>query len=99
LNFAGNLNWRIATPDGGFFTRSAVQNFVQDENQPGILINHGNEFLHYQDDWSVLFHYVPKSSPLHFLNSGAFSISLIRMLIRMHALAFEAFLRSLSKRC
>lgn len=50
----GNLNWRIGTPDGGFFTRSAVQNFVQDENQPGILLNHGNEFLHYQDDWYIL---------------------------------------------
>ncbi|GKB17212.1 violaxanthin de-epoxidase, chloroplastic, partial [Tanacetum coccineum] len=25
----GNLTWRIKTPDGGFFTRSAVQTFVQ----------------------------------------------------------------------
>lgn len=48
------LTWRIKTPDGGFFTRSAMQNFVQDSNQPGILKNHGNEFLHYQDDWYIL---------------------------------------------
>ncbi|KAL2613972.1 hypothetical protein R1flu_025664 [Riccia fluitans] len=50
----GKLTWRISTPDGGFFTRSAVQNFVQDETQPGLLKNHGNEFLHYQDDWYIL---------------------------------------------
>lgn len=47
----GNLSWRIRTPDGGFFTRSAVQKFVQDPNQPGILYNHDNDYLHYQDDW------------------------------------------------
>lgn len=50
----GNLSWRIKTPDGGFFTRSAVQKFVQDPNQPGILYNHDNEYLHYQDDWYIL---------------------------------------------
>ncbi|XP_020245953.1 violaxanthin de-epoxidase, chloroplastic isoform X2 [Asparagus officinalis] len=50
----GNLTWRIRTPDGGFFTRSAVQNFVQDPNQPGILYNHDNEYLHYQDDWYII---------------------------------------------
>ncbi|MFQ6669441.1 hypothetical protein Gotur_034693 [Gossypium turneri] len=51
----GNLSWRIRTPDGGFFTRSATQRFVQDPNHPGILYNHDNEYLHYQDDWqSVL---------------------------------------------
>lgn len=47
----GHLSWRIGTPDGGFFTRSAVQRFVQDPTQPGILYNHDNEYLHYQDDW------------------------------------------------
>lgn len=52
---SGNLAWRIPTPDGGFFTRNAVQKFVQDPQQPGILYNHGNEFLNYQDDWSLLF--------------------------------------------
>ncbi|KAI4369471.1 hypothetical protein MLD38_017908 [Melastoma candidum] len=50
----GNLTWRITTPDGGFFTRSALQKFVQDPEQPGILYNHGNEYLHYQDDWYIL---------------------------------------------
>lgn len=50
----GNLSWRISTPDGGFFTRSAVQRFVQDPTQPGVLYNHDNEFLHYQDDWYIL---------------------------------------------
>ncbi|XP_021772752.1 violaxanthin de-epoxidase, chloroplastic [Chenopodium quinoa] len=50
----GNLSWRIKTPDGGFFTRSAVQKFVQDPSQPGILYNHDNEYLHYQDDWYIL---------------------------------------------
>ncbi|KAI3925997.1 hypothetical protein MKW98_028133 [Papaver atlanticum] len=50
----GNLSWRIRTPDGGFFTRTATQKFVQDPVQPGILYNHDNEFLHYQDDWYIL---------------------------------------------
>ncbi|CAK7341315.1 unnamed protein product [Dovyalis caffra] len=50
----GNLSWRIRTPDTGFFTRSAVQRFVQDPVHPGILYNHDNEFLHYQDDWYIL---------------------------------------------
>lgn len=50
----GNLSWRIRTPDGGFFTRTAVQRFVQDPTQPGILYNHDNEYLHYQDDWYIL---------------------------------------------
>ncbi|XP_052189384.1 violaxanthin de-epoxidase, chloroplastic isoform X2 [Diospyros lotus] len=50
----GNLTWRIRTPDGGFFTRSTVQRFVQDPTQPGILYNHDNEYLHYQDDWYIL---------------------------------------------
>ncbi|KAL1820991.1 violaxanthin de-epoxidase, chloroplastic [Daucus carota subsp. sativus] len=50
----GNLSWRIGTPDGGFFNRSAVQKFVQDPSQPGILYNHDNEYLHYEDDWYIL---------------------------------------------
>lgn len=54
----GNLTWRIRTPDGGFFTRSAVQKFVQDPTQPGILYNHDNEFLHYEDDWYLYSHYL-----------------------------------------
>ncbi|KAG8648056.1 violaxanthin de-epoxidase, chloroplastic isoform X2 [Manihot esculenta] len=50
----GNISWRIRTPDSGFFTRSTVQRFVQDPMQPGILYNHDNEYLHYQDDWYIL---------------------------------------------
>ncbi|XP_027349142.1 violaxanthin de-epoxidase, chloroplastic isoform X3 [Abrus precatorius] len=50
----GNLSWRIRTPDAGFLTRSAVQRFVQDPSYPGILYNHDNEYLHYQDDWYIL---------------------------------------------
>ncbi|KHN35342.1 Violaxanthin de-epoxidase, chloroplastic [Glycine soja] len=50
----GNLSWRIRTPDAGFITRSAEQRFVQDPSYPGILYNHDNEYLHYQDDWYIL---------------------------------------------
>ncbi|XP_061363350.1 violaxanthin de-epoxidase, chloroplastic [Gastrolobium bilobum] len=50
----GNISWRIRTPDTGFLTRSAVQRFVQDPSYPGILYNHDNEYLHYQDDWYIL---------------------------------------------
>ncbi|BAF14506.1 violaxanthin de-epoxidase, chloroplastic [Oryza sativa Japonica Group] len=49
-----NLTWRIRTPDSGFFTRTAIQRFVQDPAQPAILYNHDNEFLHYQDDWYII---------------------------------------------
>ncbi|KAH8047600.1 violaxanthin de-epoxidase [Aureococcus anophagefferens] len=39
---------------GEFFTKDTIQRFVEDEKQPGILYNHDNEYLHYQDDWYVL---------------------------------------------
>ena len=52
--FFGKLNWRIDEPDGEFFTRDALQRFVQDPKQPGHLINHDNEYLHYKDDWYIL---------------------------------------------
>lgn len=52
--FFGKLNWRIEEPDGEFFNRDALQRFVQDPSQPGHLINHDNEYLHYEDDWYVL---------------------------------------------
>jgi violaxanthin de-epoxidase len=52
--FAGKLNWRIEEPDGEFFTRDAVQEFVQDKANPAHLINHDNDYLHYQDDWYVV---------------------------------------------
>lgn len=52
----GNLQWRIKDPVAGsnFVTRYTVQTFYQDKEQPGILYNHDNEFLHYQDDWYIL---------------------------------------------
>jgi len=31
-----------------------LQTFVQDPNNPAILYNHGNEYLHYEDDWYIL---------------------------------------------
>lgn len=52
--FVGKLNWRIEEPDGEFFTRDALQAFVQDPDQPGHLLNHDNEYLHYQDDWWII---------------------------------------------
>jgi hypothetical protein len=26
----------------------------QDETKPAVLYNHGNEYLHYEDDWYIL---------------------------------------------
>jgi violaxanthin de-epoxidase len=48
----GKINWRIQEPDGEFLTKSTVQQFIQ--TSPGILENHDNEYLHYQDDWYIL---------------------------------------------
>lgn len=53
-SFVGKLNWRIEEPDGEFFTRDALQAFVQDPDMPGHLLNHDNEYLHYQDDWWII---------------------------------------------
>jgi len=50
----GQLNWRIQEPDGESFTKDVVQKFVADPKKPGILYNHDNEYLHYQDDWYIL---------------------------------------------
>ena len=52
--FYGKLNWRIEEPDGEFFTRDALQQFIQDPKEPAHLINHDNEFLHYKDDWYIV---------------------------------------------
>jgi len=52
--FFGKLNWRIEEPDGEFFTRDAVQEFVQDPENPAHLINHDNDYLHYEDDWYIV---------------------------------------------
>eukprot|EP00877_Chromochloris_zofingiensis_P001790 jgi/Chrzof1/11611/Cz06g02070.t1 len=50
----GKLNWRISKPDNDFIDRNTIQTFNQDASNPGILYNHGNEYLHYQDDWYIL---------------------------------------------
>lgn len=60
--FFGKLNWRIEEPDGEFFTRDALQRFVQDPKQPAHLINHDNDYLHYQDDWYII-DYEPDNNP------------------------------------
>lgn len=52
--FFGKLNWRITEPDGEFFTRDALQEFYQDPKDPSHLINHDNEYLHYEDDWWII---------------------------------------------
>jgi violaxanthin de-epoxidase len=52
--FYGKLNWRVEEPDGEYFTRDALQQFVQDPNNPAHLINHDNEYLHYKDDWYIV---------------------------------------------
>jgi len=52
--FFGKLNWRIQEPDGEFFSRDAVQEFVQDPENPAHMINHDNDYLHYQDDWYIV---------------------------------------------
>lgn len=52
----GDLQWRIKDPLAGsnFVTRKAVQEFWQDKNNPAILYNHDNDFLHYEDDWYIV---------------------------------------------
>lgn len=52
--FYAKLNWRIVEPDGEFFTKDAVQRFVQDPKNPAHLINHDNDYLHYSDDWYII---------------------------------------------
>jgi len=52
--FYAKLFWRITEPDGEFFTKNAIQRFVQDPKNPAHLVNHDNEYLHYKDDWYVL---------------------------------------------
>merc|ERR1712195_368231 len=52
----GNLQWRIKDPvaQTSFVTRYTVQEFEMDKTRQGILYNHDNDFLHYEDDWYVL---------------------------------------------
>jgi violaxanthin de-epoxidase len=52
--FFAKLFWRIDEPDGEYFTKDAIQRFVQDRDNPAHLLNHDNEYLHYQDDWWIL---------------------------------------------
>ena len=62
--FFGKLNWRTQEPDGEFFTRDAVQEFVQDKDWSAHLINHDNDYLHYQDDWYIIdYSYGDKTVP------------------------------------
>lgn len=75
----GNLSWRIRTPDGGFINRSAIQRFVQDTSHPGILYNHDNEYLHYEDDW-YLFYTI--SLLLHLMPSGCMHLRMLPHIIR-----------------
>ena len=52
--FYAKLFWRVTEPDGEFFTKDAIQRFVQDPKNPAILYNHDNEYLHYKDDWYIV---------------------------------------------
>ncbi|KAI8469658.1 MAG: Violaxanthin de-epoxidase-domain-containing protein [Monoraphidium minutum] len=51
---SAQINWRINKPDRDFIERRTIQDFVQDEARPGVLFNHDNEYLHYEDDWYIL---------------------------------------------
>ncbi|KAK9815828.1 hypothetical protein WJX72_010371 [[Myrmecia] bisecta] len=48
------INWRIPKGDDDFIDRSTVQTFRQTPETPALLLNHGNEYLHYEDDWYIL---------------------------------------------
>jgi violaxanthin de-epoxidase len=49
------INWRIPISNGkDFLQRSTMQRFVQTPDNPAILLNHDNEYLHYQDDWYII---------------------------------------------
>ena len=52
--FYAKLFWRVNEPDGEFFTKNAVQRFIQDPKNPAHMINHDNDYLHYKDDWYIL---------------------------------------------
>lgn len=57
--FFAKIFWRINEPDGEFFTKNALQRFVQDPTNPAHFINHDNEYLHYKDDWYII-DYLPE---------------------------------------
>ncbi|KAL6771508.1 VDE1 [Auxenochlorella protothecoides x Auxenochlorella symbiontica] len=50
----GKIRWRIPKGSSDFIERSTMQRFVQDPGNPGVLYNHDNEYLHYEDDWYVV---------------------------------------------
>lgn len=50
----GKISWRINKPDNDWIQRETIQQFVQDPEQPAVLYNHDNEYLHYQDDWYIV---------------------------------------------
>eukprot|EP01041_Mallomonas_annulata_P001411 gene1411-2709_t len=52
--FYAKLFWRVTEPDGEFFTKNAVQRFIQDKTYPAKMYNHDNEYLHYKDDWYII---------------------------------------------
>eukprot|EP00607_Mallomonas_marina_P011032 CAMPEP_0182421274 /NCGR_PEP_ID=MMETSP1167-20130531/6586_1 /TAXON_ID=2988 /ORGANISM="Mallomonas Sp, Strain CCMP3275" /LENGTH=383 /DNA_ID=CAMNT_0024598233 /DNA_START=128 /DNA_END=1275 /DNA_ORIENTATION=- len=52
--FYAKLFWRVTEPDGEFFTKNAIQRFVQDTSNPAIMYNHDNDYLHYKDDWYIV---------------------------------------------
>lgn len=51
---AAKINWRIPKPRGQFIERSTMQMFKQEQQTPALLLNHDNEYLHYQDDWYII---------------------------------------------
>ena len=44
----GKINWRVVEPDGEFLEKNALQRFEAVPGDPGLLLNHDNEYLHYQ---------------------------------------------------
>ena len=49
------INWRIPVGENGdFIPRTTMQKFVQQPDNPAVLFNHGNDYLHYEDDWYIL---------------------------------------------
>ena len=52
---AAKINWRVPLDSRGRFApRSTIQTFTQCPNSKALLLNHGNAYLNYQDDWYIL---------------------------------------------
>eukprot|EP00667_Euglena_gracilis_P014488 EG_transcript_15029 len=54
LNFWVKKDLDCRGKNCSYVHRHVDQSWVQDPATPGHLINHGNEYLHYADDWFVL---------------------------------------------